>query len=84
MVREQLDETVGHRLGIEVEESHPAHALHVGHAPHQRLEVVFRRKIAPVGNRVLRDEVDLEGACGGECFDLAHDVVDGARSLFSA
>ena len=78
MVREKVEQRVVDRLGIEIEEAHPAHALARrprsgrGRASGVRPSL---GQVAPVGDRVLRDEVQLDDALRREPLGFAHDVV---------
>ena len=81
MVREKLDERLVDRLWVEIEEADPLDPRDIGDASRELGETnagpVATGEIAPVGDGVLRDEVQLFDALGGELLGFAHDVVGG-------
>ena len=88
---EQLDEPVVHRFRVQVEDAHPGEAGHVGHRLDQVGELLplvrglpLDLQIAPVGDGVLRDEVDLAHALCDEPLHLAHHVGERSRALLAA
>jgi len=86
MVGEKLDELVVDGLGVKIEEAHPADPVDFRHALHEGGEgaALGLRQVAPVGDGVLRDQIELDHALRGELLGLAHDVIGAARALLAA